>query len=66
MRLFGRHREDREERIAEARRAIAKQERLGRAIEWQRQEAADVSSWARKRLEANHLTELFLSTRGNP
>lgn len=55
----------RRRQIEESREAIRRQERLGEIIEWQRAEAAEIGKWARERLEANHLTDLFLSTRGN-
>lgn len=48
-------------RIEESEAALRRQERLGEYIELQQQEAAEVSSWARERLELNHLTEMFLS-----
>lgn len=49
----------RRDRLAESRDALARQERLGEYIDLQRQEAAEVSAWARRRLEVNHLTSLF-------
>lgn len=52
-------------RLAESRAAIERQERLGDVIDWHRAEAAEVASWARERLHVNHLTELFLTTRGS-
>lgn len=58
------HTRRRRARIEESEAALRKQERLGAIIDWQRQEAAEVSAWARERLEMNHLTELFLTTRG--
>lgn len=65
MRWFWqRHRDARDDRLEESREAIRKQERLGDVIEWQRQEAAAVAEWARDRLQRNHLTDLFLSSRG--
>ena len=48
----------------ESRVAIEKQERLGKVIEWQAAEAREMSEWARDRLRRNHLTDLFLTTRG--
>ena len=45
--------------MSESRDAIARQERLGEFIDLQRAEAAEVSAWARRRLEVNHLTSLF-------
>lgn len=46
-------------RIRETHRAIAKQDRLSEAIDYQIQEATAVNAKARERLERNHLTELF-------
>lgn len=60
-----RGRQRRHARLAESLAAIERQERLGEIIDWQRAEAAEVSAWARERLRVNHLTELFLATRGS-
>ena len=60
-----RFRRQRKQRLAESRAAIERQERLGEVIDWQRAEAAEVAAWAIERLRANHLTELFLTTRGS-
>lgn len=51
-------------RVEDSERAIAQSERLSAVIDMQRQEAAEVSRWARERLRTNHLTEIFLTTRG--
>jgi hypothetical protein len=60
-----RWRHERNRRLEEARAALARQERLGEVIDWQRAEAAEVSAWARERLQLNHLTELFITQRSH-
>ena len=59
MRLFRR----RKHLLKESREAIARQERLRPAIDLQREEAADLSEWARERMRLNHLTAIFLHDR---
>lgn len=54
----------RRRQLEETRLAIEKSERLSGVIEFQAQEAAAVSSWARDRLERNHLAEAFLRAAG--
>jgi len=49
----------RRKQVEESREAIKKSDRLGPAIELQRQEALGVSKWARERLDRNHLTQIF-------
>lgn len=61
--MFGRWGRERRERIAEARAAAAKSERLSLVIDHLREEAAPIAAWAQQRYEQNHLTELFKSGR---
>ncbi len=53
---------DRRRRIAAAEAELRKQERIGEAITFYADEAAEIGTWARDRLEANHLTQLFKRT----
>lgn len=53
---------DRSRRIEASEAKLRKSERLEPAIDFYAAEAADISEWARDRLEANHLTRLFEKT----
>ena len=53
----------RAERIAEARAATERTQRLARAVSPLIEEARQVTAWAEARIEQNHLAELFLQGR---
>jgi hypothetical protein len=62
--MMPRWRQRRAERIAEARKATERTKRLARAVSPLMDEAADVNRWAERRLERNHLADLFLAATG--
>lgn len=57
--MLGRWRREREQRIAEAKAATARSERLAVLIDMLIAEAHAVNAWAQERYEQNHLTDLF-------
>lgn len=61
--IFLRWRRQRDERIAVAERATERTARLAQAVSPLLSEAQAVTSWAERRLEDNHLAELFMQGR---
>ena len=63
MRLLSNWRKRRAERIAEAEQATERTKRLHRAVSPLIDEAHQVASWSKERIERNHLAELFMQGR---
>lgn len=61
--IFLRWRRRRDDRIAVAERATERTQRLARAVSPMLEEAQAVTAWAERRVEENHLAELFLQGR---
>lgn len=57
--IFLRWRRQRDERIAVSQKATEKTKRLARAVTPLMDEAQAVTSWAERRIEKNHLADLF-------
>lgn len=61
--IFGRWRRQRDERIAVSQKATERTKRLADAVSPLLEEAQAVTSWAERRIERNHLADLFVEGR---
>lgn len=61
--IFLRWRRQRDERVAVAEKATQRTQRLADAVSPLLAEAQAVTSWAERRIEENHLAELFMQGR---
>lgn len=61
--ILHRWRRQHEERVAEAERATERTQRLADAVSPLLAEAQAVTDWANRRMERNHLAELFMEGR---